>query len=127
MKPNRTLRAGQHKHKCEKRKQTRLLCADLVQLSWGEADASRSSEIVILENISACGVGLFAGVALPENAAVELTSNGAVLRGVVRHCIFRENGYIIGVELDEDSKWAHDPRSGFFPQHLLDVSRLDLS
>ncbi len=127
VKLNRTLPSGQPKHSCEKRLQTRLLCADLVQLSWIQSNGLRSSEIVILENISAAGVGLFGGVPLPVNAVVELSSNTAALHGVVRHCVFRENGYIIGVELDADSRWAQDPRSGFLPQHLLDVSSLDLS
>ena len=95
-------------------------------MSWRNAEGMRSSEIVILENLSPVGVGLFAGVPLAPDMSLEISANSMVLRGVVRQCVFRENGYIIGIELDADSKWAQDPKSGFLPQHLLDVSRLDL-
>ncbi len=93
---------------------------------WYEAGGQKRREIVILENLSLSGVGLFMGVAVPEGTTVQLIANDVSLGGQVRQCKFRENGYIVGLELDADSKWAQEPGSEFLPEHLLDVSLLDL-
>jgi hypothetical protein len=98
-----------------------------VRVSWTESSGRRREEVVILENLSLAGVGLFSGVPVPESAPIQILGNQARLTGQVRQCGFRENGYVVGVELDEDSKWAQQPNSGFVPEHLLDVSLLDLS
>ena len=103
------------------------MCSDLVQLLWLDENGSRQHEIVVLEDLSLAGVGLFMGVALTAGTAVELLSNDLRLAGQVKHCLFRENGYIVGLELDADSKWAQEPGSKFMPEHLLDVSLLDLN
>jgi uncharacterized protein YuzE len=44
----------------------------------------------------------------------------------VKQCTFRENGYVIGIELDEASQRMQRPGREFVPQHLLDVSLLEL-
>jgi hypothetical protein len=102
------------------------LCSDLVQLLWLDANGARRREICILENLSLAGVGLFMGVAVTEGTAVQLVANDLQLSGLVKLCLFRENGYVVGLELDSNSKWAQEPGSDFIPEHLLDVSLLDL-
>lgn len=116
----------QKRQACERRGSKRLLCSDLVQLSWQDAKGEYFREVAILENLSLSGVGLFTGVPLPPNVEIHLAGAHAVLRGKVKQCVFRENGYIVGIELDDDSKWAQEPGRSFLPQHLLDVSLLDL-
>jgi hypothetical protein len=115
-----------NRRSCERRGSKRLLCSDLVQVSWQNANGERFREIAILENLSLSGVGLFAGVPLPPGMKVDLAGSEAVLTGRVKQCAFRENGYVVGIELDDDSKWAQEPGCAFVPQHLLDVSLLDL-
>lgn len=119
--PNRSAR-----HTCERRESKRLLCSDLVQLQWVESGGAHYREIAILENLSLAGVGLFTGVAVPEGTEVEIVANDVQLVGYVKQCIFRENGYIVGLELDSKSKWAQAAGRDFLPEHLLDVSLLDL-
>jgi hypothetical protein len=119
--PNKAAR-----HTCERRANKRMLCSDLVQLHWVEADGARHHEIAILENLSLAGVGLFTGVEVPEGAEVRVIVNDVQLIGKVKQCMFRENGYIVGLELDAASKWAQDSSHTFLPEHLLDVSLLDL-
>lgn len=114
------------RHKCERRGSKRLLCSDLAQLVWLETNGTKRREIVILENLSLAGVGLFMGVPVPEGTAVQLVANDLLLSGEIKHCLFRENGYVVGLELDSESKWAQEPGSEFVPEHLLDVSLLDL-
>jgi hypothetical protein len=113
-------------HKCERRGSKRLLCSDLVQLVWDDAHGSKRREIVILENLSLSGVGLFMGVAVPEGTPVQLVANDLELSGRIARCVFRENGYVVALELDSDSQWAQEPGREFLPEHLLDVSLLDL-
>lgn len=114
------------KYSCERRGSKRLLCSDLVQVSWHDGKGQTYREVAILENLSLSGVGLFTGVPVPHNAEIHLAGADAVLRGKVKQCVFRENGYVVGIELDADSKWAQEPGGTFLPQHLLDVSLLDL-
>jgi hypothetical protein len=91
-----------------------------------EPNGVKRREIVILENLSRAGVGLFMGVAVSEGTKVRLIASDLQLAGQVKHCVFRENGYIVGLDLDSDSKCAQEPGSEFLPEHLLDVSQLDL-
>lgn len=114
------------KHFCEPRGCKRVLCSDLVRLSWSEPGGARRAEIAVLENMSRAGVGLFLGVQIPDGSEIKIAGNDVVLTGSVRRCVFRENGYVVGVDLNEDSRWAQEPDSGFVPEHLLDVSLLDL-
>ena len=111
---------------CERRGSRRLLCSDLVQVSWQDARGAQFREVAILENLSLSGVGLFTGVPVPEGTEIALAGVEAILRGLVKQCVFRENGYVVGIELHEDSKWAQEPGQTFVPQHLLDVSLLEL-
>ncbi len=43
------------------------------------------------------------------------------LLGTVRYCVFREFGYILGVELNENSRWSSQH---YKPEHLLDPREL---
>jgi hypothetical protein len=113
-------------HSCQKRESKPLLCSDLAQLLWTEPNGAKRREIVILEHLSRAGVGLFMGVAVPKETKVQLIANDQHLAGQVKDCRFRENGYIVSLELDSNSKWAQEPGSEFLPEHLLDVSLLDL-
>jgi hypothetical protein len=97
-----------------------------VRLSWSDPNGARHAEIGILENLSISGMGLFLGVNVPHASAIKIVANDAFLTGSVLSCEFRENGYVVGVELDAESKWAQQPNSGFLPEHLLDISLLEL-
>lgn len=114
------------RYACERRGSKRVLCSDLVQVDWSDAAGHMCSEIVILENLSLSGVGLFTGVPIPLETEVHIHGQEAQLTGRVKQCRFRENGYVIGLELDEQSRWAQQPGREFVPEHLLDVSLLDL-
>jgi hypothetical protein len=114
------------RYACERRGSKRLLCSDLVQVRWNDDNGRECGEIAILENLSLAGVGLFTGVPIPQDVTVRIRGHEKELVGRVKQCAFRENGYIVGLELDPDSQWAQQPGQEFMPQHLLDVSLLDL-
>ncbi|HEX4771595.1 MAG TPA: hypothetical protein VH351_12230 [Bryobacteraceae bacterium] len=113
-------------HSCERRGGNRLLCSNIVRLTWSEPSGERRAEIAILENMSLSGVGLFLGVHVPDGLEIKIAANEMLVSGVVRTCQFRENGWLVCVELDAESKWAQEPKSGFVPEHFLDVSLLQL-
>jgi hypothetical protein len=118
------------KSKCvnQNRRADRLLCSNLVQISWMGAHRRFRKEIAVLENISKAGLGLalFVGVPLESGTELSILANGLELSGQVIRCVFRENGYIVGLELDK--RWTFVPGSvdRFTPEHLLDVNLLDL-
>ena len=111
---------------CQKSECKRLLCSDLVQLVWTEPNGAKHREIVVLENLSRAGAELFMGVAVPKGMKVRLIANDLHLAGQVKQCVFRENGYIVSLELDSGSNWAQEAGTEFLPEHLLDVSLPDL-
>jgi hypothetical protein len=115
------------RYACERRQSKRLLCSDLVQIHWQEPDGSEFREIAILENLSVACIGLFAGVPIPEGTDVRVTAKDVQFTGRVRECVFRENGYIVGLELDGQSRNGAPDSKDFLPHHLLDVSALDWS
>jgi hypothetical protein len=113
------------RYACERRGSKRLLCSDLVQIDWQELDGAQHREIAILENVSGSGAGLFTGVSIPAGTQVRIAVNDIQLTGCVKHCVFRENGYIVGLELDETSRRTSCSPRDLLPEHLLDVSLLD--
>ena len=122
----RSSSSGETGHTPELREHKPLLCSDLVQIIWTEANGTRWREIAILENLSLSGVGLLMGVPISEGVHVQMLIDEMQLAGSVRQCRFRENGYIIVLELDASSQWAQMPGRELVPEHLLDVSLLDL-
>jgi hypothetical protein len=112
-------------HRCERRAHKRLLCSDLVQLLWMGPDGLSRREIAILENLSDAGAGLFMGVPIAHGTEAQIIANDTHLTGQIRQCTFRGNGYIVGMELASQSRWAQ-AAGRFLPEHLLDVSLLDL-
>lgn len=116
------LSSRNHEHRrrvCERRGNKRLLCSDLTQISWLDQAGRRRAEVAILENVSRTGLGLFCGVMVRQGAAIEVVTGDKRLQGTVSNCEFRENGYLVGVELDPESNCEVSP------EHILDVSLLE--
>ena len=105
----------------ERRIEPRLLCADLIELDWTDANGRRHRDVANLEDISATGVCLQLENAVPLNTGVTLRLPEDDLVGIVRYCVHREIGYYLGVEFAEGTRWS---ASMFKPQHLLDPAKL---
>jgi hypothetical protein len=104
-----------------KRIHTRSLCADLVRLEW--FDGERTSETAaLLEDISHRGACLQTEVPVPAGI-VATVRNGEnwSLPCRTAYCVYREIGYFVGLEFDEDVSWS---KRSFQPRHLLDLSDL---
>ena len=104
-----------------RRYEPRLLCADMVDLCWKDKGGRLKKSLANLEDISLSGACLQLDVPVPLKTPVTIFHPKGELAGRVKYCVFREIGYFLGVEFDEDSKWS---QRHFKPQHLLDPRRL---
>ena len=105
----------------ERRSETRLLCAELVEVIWHDPSGREKRRIGNLEDISANGICLQLETAPEIGTPIRMLYEKGKLTGIVRHTHFRDGGYSIGVELEGDSRWSH---AEFVPEHLLDPGEL---
>jgi hypothetical protein len=105
----------------ERRSEVRMMCADMVQVSWKDQNGKPRRAMGLLEDISATGACLQLEIPLPLGAAVRWDSSRHKFTGHVRYCVYREIGYFVGVEMEAGCRWS---KQAFQPQHLLDLRRL---
>jgi hypothetical protein len=98
-----------------------MLCADMVKVSWKDPMGKRRQTVGLLEDISASGACLQLENALPLGAEIRWTCPKQEFSGHIRYCVYREIGYFVGVEFEENSRWS---RKAYQPQHLLDLQQL---
>ncbi len=100
----------------ENRRADRLLCAELVELCWLDANGREQRRVANLEDISLSGVCLQIEGAIPIGTPVAVRYGDGELLGAVRYCRYEGLGYFLGVELSEGSKWSS---MHYRPEHLL--------
>ncbi|HUQ93619.1 MAG TPA: PilZ domain-containing protein [Bryobacteraceae bacterium] len=105
----------------ERRAEPRLWCSDLVQVWWKPSDRWKRKGVAVLEDISRSGACIQLEVPLPFATPVRIKHPSWNVEGEVRYCMYRDEGYFIGVHLSGDSNW--DEKS-FRPKHLLDPSKV---
>ena len=105
----------------ERRVETRLLCADMVDVFWKDKTGRLKKGVANLEDISLSGACLQLDAPIPLQTMLSIKHAKGQLEGKVRYCVFRDIGYFIGVEFASDSRWS---LRQFKPQHLLDPRRL---
>src|SRR2546423_5518123 len=104
------------------RSESRMLCAELVDIRWKDKSGRGRKATAILEDISSSGacVQIEEGP-IPQNTVMKICHPKGQLNGTVRYCVFREIGYFVGLEFKADSKRS---RKEFQPDHMLDMPRL---
>ncbi|MBK7930230.1 MAG: PilZ domain-containing protein [Bryobacterales bacterium] len=105
----------------ERRSETRLLCADLVEVEWKDKTGRRRRSVANLEDISKSGACLQLDLAIPLKTPVRIRYERGDLDGMVRYCVYREIGYFLGIEFEPGQKWNERT---FRPLHLFDPRRL---
>ena len=101
----------------ERRIETRLLCADLVDVRWRDKSGRTQRVTASLEDISATGAGVQLERPLTLGTRVAVSHPNGALTGSVRYCLFNKLGYFVGLEFDPGCGW--DP-ADYRPRHLLD-------
>jgi hypothetical protein len=104
----------------ERRNEARMMCADMVEVAWRDADGKRRRAKALLEDISASGACLQLEAPIPLDVLLEWTSQEHDFHGRVRYCFYREIGYFAGVEFSPFSKWS---KTACHPQHMFDRRR----
>jgi hypothetical protein len=105
----------------ERRIDSRLLCAELVEVIWADQKGRQQRRIANLEDISACGACFQVEDPMPCGTSISLRYGDGQLSGTVRYCLYQGLGYFLGVEFDEGCRWS---RKQFRPRHLLDLKQL---
>jgi hypothetical protein len=105
----------------DRRAEWRMLCADLVDVSWKDLSGRRRKAVANLEDISSSGVCLQLDRPVPRDTLLQISHQKAEFEGQVRYCLYREIGYFIGVQFAPGYRWS--PRS-YRPRHLLDLRHL---
>ena len=105
----------------DRRSETRLLCADMVDVQWEEDSGENRTCTGLLEDISPSGacLQLDRPLALDKNLVIEYREGR--LEGSVCYCFFRDIGYWVGVQFTSRNKWSEED---FRPEHLLDPRKL---
>jgi hypothetical protein len=105
----------------DRRAEGRMLCADMIHVQWNLRNECRQSATAILEDISPSGACLQLELEVPVGSKISWRSSNHRFSGRVRYCVYREIGYYVGVEFEDDSKWSE---STYQPDHMLDVNKL---
>ena len=104
-----------------RRAETRLLCADLVDVQWKDKGGRTRRAVANLEDISLSGACVQVDAPVPLQTIVRVSFPRGELQGRVRYCVYRDIGYFLGVEFEPGFRWSVRM---FRPQHLLDPRRL---
>ena len=104
-----------------RRIETRMLCADLVDLQWRDQNGRMRRGVANLEDISLAGACLQVERPIALGSTIFITYPNGELTGRVKYCVFREIGYFLGIEFEAGSRWS---QTEFKPQHLLDPRKL---
>ena len=99
----------------ERRIETRMLCADLVDFYWKDSNGRKRRGVANLEDISVSGACLQVDRPIPLGCVLHLSYPNGELTGILKYCVFREIGYFLGVEFDESSRWS---QADFRPRHM---------
>jgi hypothetical protein len=93
----------------------------MIDVSWVDGGGRMHRAAAVLEDISPGGACL--QLESPVEAGTEVTfpCPQGRLRGVVRYCTYREIGYFLGLQFDQENLWS---RERFEPEHLLDLDKL---
>lgn len=105
----------------DRRIETRMLCADLVDFQWKDANGRKKRGVANLEDISLSGACLQVDRPVPLGSPIHISYPSGELKGIVKYCVFRDIGYFLGIEFEEGVRWS---QSRYRPQHLLDPRRL---
>jgi hypothetical protein len=105
----------------ERRSETRLLCAELVEVLWRDSSGREKRRIGNLEDISTDGICIQLEAAPEVGTPIRMLYEHGELSGVVRYTHYRDEGYFVGVELEKDSQWS---LTEYVPEHLLDPDDL---
>jgi hypothetical protein len=82
----------------DKRADYRLLCSELVDVSWTDHRGRLRTGLGNMEEISHSGTCLFMDEPVSSGSVLRILHSTVEFQGLVRYCKHREFGYFLGVE-----------------------------
>lgn len=105
----------------ERRAEARLLCADLMEVEWTDADGFLTIACANLEDISPSGACVQVDKPVPGGTVVRLVCDRRRWSATVKYCVYRDTGYFLGLRFQPGERWDD---AEFHPKHLLDLRHL---
>ena len=103
----------------ERRSESRMLCADLVEVCWSDKMGMSYSAFANLEEISSHGAHLVLEVAVPPGTTLVLHMAHGDMSATVSDCRHEPDfGFALSVQLAKKSRWKSHPRHLFDPRGL---------
>jgi hypothetical protein len=106
----------------DRRCNRRLLCSDLITLHWKTDRGMPRQEIAVLEDYSVNGAGLHISMQIEPGVEILIRTAWESFGARVRRCIWRDDGYLLGVEFNE----PRPEDSPFEPDHLVDPQEIGI-
>jgi hypothetical protein len=104
-----------------RRTETRMLCADIVDVQWKDKNGRTRRAVANLEDISISGACVQVDKPIAPQTTLRISYPHGELLGKVCYCVYREIGYFLGIEFEPGFRWS---LRQYRPQHLLDPRRL---
>lgn len=105
----------------DRRLESRMMCADLVDVQWKDSRGRTKRTMANLEDISKAGICLQMETEVPLGATMNIHLPKGDLAGRVCYCVYRDIGYFVGLRFDPGVKWSS---RSFKPMHLFDPQEL---
>ena len=105
----------------ERRVDTRLLCAELVEMIWEDQLGRPRRRVANLEDISSCGACLQLESPVVCGTPISMRYANGLFAGTVRYCVYQDMGYFLGIQFESGSRWSPNH---FQPGHLVDLQQL---
>jgi len=103
----------------ERRSESRMLCADLVEVCWSDRTGHSRSAMANLEEVSVRGAHLLLDVALLPGTDLVLRMKQGDMSATVTDCRHEPDfGFAITVQLPKKCRWKSHPRHLFDPRGL---------
>ncbi len=100
---------------------SKVLCSEMVRLTWKDQKGSDVTITGDLEAISPSHAWLQTDCPITESTSITIGYGPGSLSGVVRGCTSEDQSFGLRVELDIGTQWS---RRRYSPQHLLDPTVL---
>jgi|GEM_PF-374727 len=108
----------------ERRREPRLMCADLVDVLWQDELGAWQKETANLEDISEHGLCVQLEREIPVGTQVRVQCGEVEIPGEIRYCREELYGWFYGVAMQPGTQW---PKDRFQPKHLFDPQSLEES
>jgi len=107
----------------ERRTEPRMWCSDLVQVWIKDTAKNRwiRKGTAVLEDISRSGACVQLESPVPSATLIRVKHPEWKVEGEVRYCMYRDEGYFVGLQLAEEFRWS---KEAFQPKHLLDPEKI---